>query len=151
MKSLVNYISEAQTNSGAKSLFSEIDKKLVRQQWDEIAPIIEKIFKNKWGKTIKLDDNFRDIIKRGQQLLLGYNIKDNSWIIVRYNARVHGVRGVVYNGEEAIEIGKTPMYWSNIENSLKDKKFKLRFGDAYSDEVSAVVNSFDMLHYNFED
>lgn len=151
MKSLSNYILESQTNNTVKALFEEIDNKLVSQKWDEITPIIENIFKNRWGKTIKLDNSFRDKIERGQQMLLGYNIKTNKWIIVRYNRSSHGVRGAVYDGKRAYFIGDTPTYWDFIPRYIEDDKLKLRFGDAYTSDASVVTLSFDMLHYSFED
>ena len=78
-----------------KELFNQIDKKLKAQEWDEIAPIIESIFKSKWGKVIKVDDSpkkkldlhgnpiradygFRKAIASGENLLLGYNIKNKA-------------------------------------------------------------------------
>lgn len=151
MKTLVDFISESLASDNIKELFKEIDKKLKDQEWDEVAPLIESIFKNKWGKPIKLDDKFRDKIDTGaQHLLLGYNIKSKAWIIVRYNRRAHGLRGAIYNGDHPVVIGNGPVYWSNIPRLIEDDKLKLRFGEAYSNDTRVVVNAFDMLDYDFD-
>lgn len=150
MKSLVEYISESQSNNDVKELFEQIDKRLKDQEWDEVAPLIEQIFKNKWGKAIKLDDNFRDKIDTGNQMLLGYNTKRKAWIIVRYNRQAHGLRGAIYNGDCTMELGNSPTYWSSIPRYLEDKKLKLRFGDAYADDTSVIANSLDLADYNFD-
>ena len=152
MKSLVEFIAEAQVNTTIKRLFDDIDKKLSKQEWDEVAPLIESIFKNKWGKTIKADDNFRDTIKRGEQLLLGYNIKTKSWRIAFYNARANSVYGCSYNGERnIIAETKGPCFWSNVEDWLKkETKMKLRYADSNADECRTIINEISMAHYNYE-
>lgn len=149
MKSLVNYIAEAQTNNTVKELFNDIDKNLREQEWDEVTPLIEKIFKNKWGKTIKLDDNFRKTISGPENLLLGYNIKSKAWVIVYYNKRNNAVYGCSYSDNEAREIGKGPTYWSDIERYFKDSKMKFRYADSNNDECRPVINGINADDYNF--
>lgn len=172
MKGLAEFIAEAQANDTVKELFDQIDKRLKYQDWGAVAPLIENIFKNKWGKAIKVDDNpkkkldlhgnpvrtdygFRKAIDNGaQNLLLGYNVKGKAWIIVRYNARAHGVRGAIYDGDRVAGIGiDGPVYWSSIDNMIEkaELKLKLRFGEAYEEPAQVIANSFDMEHYDFED
>lgn len=151
MKSLKNFITESQVNNTVKELFDDIDQKLAHQEWDEVAPIIEEIFKNKWGKTIKLDDKFRDTIRRGEQLLLGYNIKTKAWVIVYYNARYNAVYGCSYSDNKAREIGRGPTYWGDIEHFYKDEKLKFRYADFNSDECRSVIGGINNADYNYDD
>ena len=151
MKSLVNYIVESQTNGTVKGLFDDIDKKLANQEWDEVAPIIENIFKNKWGKPIKLDDNFDDKMRYRQYLLLGYNIKSKVWIICFYNSRNNCIYGCLYTGSYIREIGRGPEFWSNVPGWIKDDKMKLRYADAYAEESRAVINGISSADYNYKD
>lgn len=150
MKSLVGFIVEALSNVSVKELFNQIDKELKDHNWSKIAPIIESIFKNKWGKTINLDSNFRNKIGTGaQNLLLGYNIKTKAWIICYYNSRYNNVYGCLYSGSYMREIGKGPEYWGDVVRLLEDKNMKLRYADAYADECSKIITGFSNKEYNY--
>ena len=151
MKSLANYISESQVNNTVKGLFDDIDKKLANQEWDEVAPIIENIFKNKWGKPIKLDDNFNDKMRYKQYILLGYNIKSKAWIICYYHSRYNCIYGCLFNGSYIREIGRGPEFWSDVPHWIKDEKMKLRYADAFAEESRPVLNGINNAHYNYND
>lgn len=145
MKSLVDFISES-LDSELGSLFKDLQSKLNRGQWDEVASAIDKIFKAKWGRPVKLDDKFADKMGKNEYMLLGCNTKTKAWVIVHYNSVAKSLLGARYNGRSTTKLST---YWGDLPGKIESLALKLRYADANADESHSLKAGIDHGNYSF--
>ena len=146
MKGLVEFINESLDNGSVSELFKEIDQNLDRGKHDEIASIIDKIFKAKWGKSVKMDDKFGGKMGKNEYMLLGCNVKSKAWAIAYYNKTANSLYGAKYNGKSATKIG---MWWADLPGKVENLNLKYKYADAYADESRSLESGFAHGKYDF--